>query len=57
MPSFSLLEAGGWKASYVSSRERLGSAVLTGDWRFLALSCALTLQRLSLQSVPGVQAL
>ena len=40
MPSFSLLKAGGWKASYVSSRERLGSAVLTGDWRFSVLSCA-----------------
>ena len=48
MPSFSLLEAGGWKASYVSSRERLGSVVLTGDWRFSALSCASTRQQFSL---------
>ena len=47
MPSFSLLEGGGWKASYVSSRERLCSAVLTGDWRFSALSCASTLQQFS----------
>ena len=30
MPSFSLLEAGGWKASYVSSRGRFGSGILTG---------------------------
>jgi len=48
MPSFGLLEAGGWKASYVSSRERLGSAVLTGDWRFSALSCASTREQFSL---------
>ena len=47
MPSFSLLEGGGWKASYVSSSWRLCSAVLTGDWRFSALSCASTLQQFS----------
>jgi len=57
IPSFSLRNAGGSKASYVSSRWRFRTAVLTGDWRFSALSCASTLQRLSLQSVPGVQAL
>ena len=58
LPSLSLRNAGGWKASYVSSSWRFRTAVLTGDWRFLALSCALTLQRLSLQSVrPGVACL
>jgi len=57
IPSFSLRNAGGWKASYAPSRWRFRTAVLTGDWRFSALSCASTLQRLSLQSVPGVQAL
>ena len=34
MPSFSLPEAGGGKASYVSSSARFRSGVLTGDWRF-----------------------
>jgi hypothetical protein len=34
MPSFSLLEAGGWEASYVTSSARFRTAVLTGDWRF-----------------------
>ena len=48
MPSFSLLDAGGWKARYVSSSWRLGSVVLTGDWRFSALSCASTRQQFSL---------
>ena len=34
MPSFSLPEAGGGKASYVSSSARFRSGVLTSDWRF-----------------------
>ena len=42
IPSFSLLNAGRWKASYVSLCARFRTAVLTGDWRF---------QR---SSVPGV---
>ena len=33
MPSFSLLEAGGWEASYVTSSGRFRTAVITGDWR------------------------
>ena len=32
IPSFSLRNAGGWKASYVPSRWRFRTAVLTGDW-------------------------